>query len=204
MHVLSLSLSLSLFSCAFMHTRQSFFPLLFCSAQMGQLRDDIDGRPQGSADLHDFMDFVSFELFDQILVYRRVSLDLGDGQLLQKVVESRCPLPASQTGCGRAIVNHVFDTLEGHVGVQRVDGLDDGLVGNLRIGMAGVCEEIALSDHHGCVESRSCRVDLHCGFSCPGVSHLGCHPPELCVLNLSHGVQSESSAVVNHGSDLTT
>ena len=49
------------------------------------------------------------------------------------VVEARRPLAGAEAGRGRAVVDHVGDAAGVHVGVQRVDRLDDRLVGDLRV-----------------------------------------------------------------------
>merc|ERR1719199_466745 len=74
-----------------------------------------------------------------------------------------------------------------HVGAKRVDGLNDGLVHDLRVGVSSLPEDITLGHHGGDVDSSSEWVNRNVLLLPIGTDTLS-NLPGVGSINLAHGV----------------
>lgn len=123
-----------------------------------------------------------------LLVRGDASVDGGEGLLGEDVVEAGRPLAGAEAGGVRAVVHHEGDAAGVHVRVERVDGLDDGLIADLRVGVALGAQAVDRGHHGRAVHARREGVKGSLLASLAGGAHL------LADLRVSHACLVEPSA----------
>jgi len=87
------------------------------------------------------------------------AVDGGEGLLAKLVAKAGRPLAGAETSRGGAIVHHVGDAAGVHVRVERVNRFNDGLVGDFRIGVPVLHEDVDLGHHRADVDARGERIE---------------------------------------------
>lgn len=167
----------------------------------GTINTDINGRPQLAALNNGFVNRVLQEVSDSLRINRLAIIDRGVGELVEDVIEARSPFPGASLGGERAVVNHERNPTVVHVGAKRVDGLNDGLVHDLRVGVSSLPEDITLGHHGGDVDSSCEWVNRNVLLLPIGTDTLS-NLPGVGSINLADGVAVKAIAVHNNGADL--
>mmetsp|Transcript_21519 Transcript_21519/g.85568 ORF Transcript_21519/g.85568 Transcript_21519/m.85568 type:complete len:782 (-) Transcript_21519:50-2395(-) len=167
----------------------------------GCLAGDVDGRAELGADGDGVVDGVVEEVVDERVVERDARVDGREGLLLEEVVEARRPLARAQARRARAVVDHEGDALVVHVRAERVDGLDDRLVDDLRVRVPRLAQDVDLGHHHGDVDARREAVDGRRLGRAIGADLLA-DRPRVRAVDLADGVRVEAVAVHDDRADL--
>mmetsp|Transcript_21569 Transcript_21569/g.43585 ORF Transcript_21569/g.43585 Transcript_21569/m.43585 type:complete len:552 (+) Transcript_21569:94-1749(+) len=162
---------------------------------------DVDGRPELAACLNGIVDGVDLEGLDEVGVDLLAVVDGGVGELLEDVVESRRPLPGAGLGGEGAVVHHECDAPVVHVGAEGVDGLDDGLVDDLGVWVAGLEEHVDLGHHGGDVYAGGEGVHGDVLLVAGGADLLS-DDPGVGSVDLADGELVDAGAVHDDGADL--
>ena len=169
----------------------------------GGINTDINGRSQLAALSDGLVHGVLQEVLDALLVNRLAVVNGGVSKLVKDVIEAGSPLSGAGLGSERAVVNHESNATVVHVRAKRVDGLNDGLVDNLRVGMTGLAEDIDLGHHGGNVNTGSEGVQRDVIVVASGTDALT-DLPGVSSIDLSNGVLVKTITVHDDGADLVT
>src|SRR5262245_28559002 len=113
--------------------------------------------------------------------------------------KARPPFARAEPRRRRAIVNHVVDATGRHVGVKRVNRLDDGFVADLAPAMAVLLQNVDLRHHNTEVDAGGGRLDRHCEVALP-CGFAGA--PHDRAVNLTHRIGGEPIGGVDDTTDL--
>ena len=169
----------------------------------GGINTDINGRSQLAALSDGLVHGVLQEVLDALLVNRLAVVNGGVSKLVKDVIEAGSPLSGAGLGSERAVVNHESNATVVHVRAKRVNGLNDGLVDNLRVGMTGLAEDIDLGHHGGNVNTGSEGVQRDVIVVASGTDALT-DLPGVSSIDLSNGVLVKTITVHDDGADLVT
>ena len=169
----------------------------------GGINADINGRSQLAALGDGFVHRVLQEVLDTVLVHGLAIVNGSVSKLIEDVIETGSPLPGAGLGSEGAVVNHESNATVVHVWAERVDGLNDGLVDNLRVGVAGLAEDIDLGHHGGNVNTGREGVQGDVIVVASGADALT-DLPGVSSINLADGVLVETITVHDDGADLVT
>lgn len=161
---------------------------------------DVHGWAHGGAGGQRPVHGVALELGDDLRVRLHTVVNGHIGLLVEDVVEPRGPLAGAQAGGVGAVVHHEGHAAGVHVGVQRVNGLDDGLVADLGVGVALLCQGLHGGHHDGDVDARGEGVDGDV-LAALG-AHLLAHLPHVGLVDLAHGPPVEALDGIDDGLDL--